>query len=360
MDWLSVTAGNIYSCGIDGNQTSWCWGHNSYGKLGDGTKKNSAFPVQVLGLNGAKQIATGKYHTCASTSPNGVVYCWGRNDSGQLGNGTTDESHSPVEVVALSAVLEVATGAVHSCAAKSDGSVWCWGFNGQGQLGVGTTGPGSLIPVKVIGISSALQVSIGDYHSCAVLEDGTVWCWGWDLHGALGDGTTDDPSYKPTPVQVIGLSEMISVAASPYHSACALRVNGTVWCWGANAGILGDGNNENLSTPIIVQGLVEVIDVAAGSSHTCAVKGDGSAWCWGTDSFGKLGNGDASDSNVPTEVVGLPGVIAITARDEHTCAIGQEHTGWCWGRNDFGELGNGNEVYGGVFEPIPVQMLETW
>jgi len=298
----------------------WCWGYNYYGQLGDGTTTNRLTPVQVQNLSGVVQVAEGLYHTCALKQDN-TVWCWGSNDYGQLGDGTTTQKLTPVQVQNLSGVVQVATGSYHTCAVKQDGTVWCWGNNAYGRLGDGTT-INRYTPVQVKNLTGVVQVAAGGSHTCALRQDGTVWCWGWNSYGQLGDGTTIN---RYTPVLVQNLSGVVQVTVGGYTHTCALKQDGTVWCWGDNhSGKLGDGTTTDRYTPVLVQNLSGVVQVTGGYAHTCALKGDGTVWCWGQNYYGQLGDGTTTQRLTPVQVSGLIATLIFDGRSNggyHSCAI---------------------------------------
>ena len=254
----SLSMGQGHSCAVLTDGTVWCWGANSNGQLGDGIAspidpaERSVIPVQVLGLTTATQVSLALYHSCAVLA-DGTAWCWGDSAEGQLGDGTTTASSVPVQVSGLTTATQLSLGELHSCATLTDGTVWCWGYNGNGRLGDGTITDSS-VPVQVSGLTTATQVSSGQAHSCATLTDGTVWCWGAKGYGQLGDGTTT-PDGSAVPVQVSGITTATQVICSQDHS-CATLADGTVWCWGLNdEGQLGDGTITASSVPVQVSGI---------------------------------------------------------------------------------------------------------
>jgi alpha-tubulin suppressor-like RCC1 family protein len=342
-----VDMGGWHTCIILDNGSVKCWGRNDYGQLGDGTTTDKYTPVVVNGLSNVVAIATSTYHSCALLS-DGTVKCWGRNDRGELGDGVISLYEStPVVVNRLSNVVAISTGGYHTCALLSDGTVKCWGANDRGQLGDGTLEDKST-PVTVKGLSNAIAIASGDLHTCALLGDGTVKCWGGNYFGQLGDGTNVS---KSTPITVNGLTNAVAISAGGYHT-CALLSDGTVKCWGRNdRGELGDGKVVSYeSTPVTVIGLSNVIEISTGVAHTCALLNDGTVKCWGNNADGQLGDGTTTPSSVPVTVNGLSNVIMITTGGWHTCALFNDGTIKCWGDNYFGQLGDGTQND----SPIPV------
>lgn len=257
----AIATGSHHACALGTDGGVRCWGLNASGQLGSGSTTISSLPLAVTGLSsGVGAIAAGGFHTCALLS-NGEVRCWGLGENGQLGNGAAADSSVPVEVSGLSnGAAAVAAGAYHSCALATQGGVECWGFNESGQLGNGTTSDSS-VPVPVTGLASVEAVAAGDYHTCALGSDGGVVCWGSNDSGQLGEGTTSNSSI---PVPVTGLASGVeAIAAGRFHT-CAVVTGGAVLCWGNNfAGQLGNGTTISSSVPVVASVPVPALEAPA-------------------------------------------------------------------------------------------------
>jgi len=343
----AVAAGQLFSAALKSDGSVWTWGLNSLGQLGNGTADintsqgaSSQVREQLRALTGVVQIACGKFHVLALKS-DGTVWSWGYNNHGQLGDNTTTNSPAPVQVAGLSDIVSLAAGESHSVALKSDGTVWSWGKNGFGQLGDASTVE-KHAPVLVSGLStSVIGIAAGLNHTLAIENDGTVWSWGFNDAGQLGDGTT---LAKNIPVMIAGLTGVVSAAGGYQHSA-ALKSDGTVYTWGANdQGQLGDNTKTNSPTPVQVIGLSNGSAIAAGGNCTIALKNDGTVWAWGANDLGQLGVGytSASGQMVPVQTIGAMSVVAIAAGVSHAIAIRSDGRVLAWGRNDYGALGIGN------------------
>jgi alpha-tubulin suppressor-like RCC1 family protein len=347
---LSISAGGGHTCAVTSTGSVKCWGLNTSGQLGDSTTKTSATPIQVSNLpSGIVAVAAGGQHTCAIT-PSGGVSCWGLNGSGQLGNETTKNSSIPVQVSGLSSgVVEIAAGDLHTCAVTAGGDVLCWGRNSSGQLGNGTT-KNSSVPVQVSGLSTGVvEIVAGGAHTCAVTAEGGVLCWGAGSFGQLGNGAVKRSS---TPVTVTGLGSGVAAVSTGGFHTCALTAGGDVLCWGRNtSGQLGNGTTKNSSVPVGVSGLGPgMATIAAGGYHTCARSPTGTVLCWGLNSSGQLGNGTTTNSPTPVGPATL--FAAVADGGAHTCARTANGGVQCWGLNSSGQLGNGTTTNSSV--PIDV------
>ena len=289
----------------------------------------------------ATSVAGGEQHTCALLATGGVK-CWGWNSVNQLGDGTSTGRASPTQVYGLqSGVSAISAFSYHTCALLKGGALQCWGENLYGQLGNGTT-DGGTTPSLVSSLQSGVTaISAGGAHTCALISGGAVECWGHNWKGEIGDGTTSD-RLMPTPVSGLQTG-VVSISAGHDHN-CAVLAGGALECWGSNsAGQLGDGSTTDRGMPTPVSGLQSgVTAVASGMDQTCALTVGGALLCWGSNYFGQLGDGTTTDHLVPTPVTGLQsGVTAVVAGAGYTCAILASGAASCWGYNWLGQLGDG-------------------
>jgi alpha-tubulin suppressor-like RCC1 family protein len=344
--YTALAAGGAHTCGLTSSGAVKCWGENSDGQLGDGTKNMSLLPVDVLGLTGVVKIAAGSGHTCALTG-SGSAYCWGDNWRGQLGNGTTNSSSVPVLVSGLDfGVTAIDAGTYDTCAIQYN-RMKCWGQNPSGQLGTGditwTTTP---VDVTVLN-QDVSEIAVGYNHACASISaTGGIKCWGDQLYGQLGNNVMSF-SASLSAVDVIGLTSGSASLQSNDNTTCAI-LNGAAKCWGKNTnGQLGNGSTGDSAVPVTVFGLTSGISaVSTGGFHTCALSTSDSVQCWGLNSSGQLGNSTTQSTLIPVSVLGLPGGISkIAAGGQHTCALIQDGSIWCWGENWSGQLGIGSRSY---------------
>jgi hypothetical protein len=313
----------------------------SYARMTDGTVKqwgqvgfaSALQPAPVSSLTGVAQIAPGNGFACARKI-DGTVWCWGIGSFGSLGpNAPTNFSLTPVQVPLIAPATDLSAGSAHVCARLNQSQIYCWGHNDQGQLGNGTTTDSATPVLSLIGGS---QIFAGFDHSCVVIGFGEVWCWGGNAGGEIGDGTRVS---RPTPFP-LSLEDVVSMALGRDFS-CALRGDGTVRCWGSNSfGALGDGTQIDHLMPAIVTGISDATQIVAGLHSACARRADATVTCWG---FGPaLGDGAGGLKPLPGAVPGLSGVAAIHLHlGDFACAELNDRTAKCWGENSSGQIGDG-------------------
>jgi alpha-tubulin suppressor-like RCC1 family protein len=351
---MRIAAGAQHNCLVKEGGAVMCWGSNFLGQIGDGTLQDHNAPVPVPGITNAVGVAAGQSHSCALLS-DGTVRCWGSGKFGQLGNNSiVDKQLAPVVVDGLSGAVAITAGGIHTCALLANGTVRCWGSNRGGQLGDNSF-VDRLTPVVVRGLTGVVAITAGDDHTCALLATGDVACWGFNLSGQLGNG---DTANRSTPVLVASLTRVVAISAGT-RQTCALRVDGTARCWGDNFfGQLGDNSTSERHSPVPVQGLQGAIAISTGFSHTCAVLAGGRAKCWGGNDAGQMGILFISDKKVLTPVFvssELSNAVAISAGSVHTCALQSDGSAKCWGRDFEGQLGDGGLVSDGIGAvPTPV------
>jgi alpha-tubulin suppressor-like RCC1 family protein len=298
---IAVSAGGdqleAHSMALKSDGTVWSWGSNLYGGLGNGGSTNTNVPTQIASLSGIAAISAGGWHSTA-LSNDGTVWTWGLNGDGQLGDGTTSNRSTPYQVAGLSGVTSIKAGTYHVLALKSDGTVWAWGDNENGQIGIGTTVTDQTTPAQVSGLTDVIKIAAGRFFSLALKSDGTVWTWGQNMYGQLGNGTTTD---SPVPIQVSGLSNVIDVTCGAFECHI-IKADETAWAWGRNTyGNLGDGTVANSYTPVQSVGLTNIVRIAAGTNFALFAKSDGTFWGCGRNLSGQLGDGTFTQRNTPTQ-----------------------------------------------------------
>ena len=344
-----------------------------------------SMPLEIIGLAPAPAVgdtlSAGANSTCAVDTAGGA-WCWGFNEAGALGAGldfeALEESTFPLPVVAEQgqAFASISVGSFHSCAVDDEGGAWCWGNNEFGELGTGQDGNAlekSAVPLPVIADEDQTYVSIsaGSHHSCAVDDEGGVWCWGNNEFGELGtgqDGNGLQQTAEPRPVVADHGQSFVSIAAG-FDQACALDDEGEAWCWGTNEnGRLGGGQDrERLEQSAVPLPVVAVegqtfVSISTGFGVNCALDDEGGAWCWGTNQNGQLGtgqDGDAlEDSAAPVPVVADDGqtFARISAGTAMGCAVDDAGEAWCWGFNGSGRLGTGQDFDELANSPVPLSV----
>ncbi len=304
-----------------------------FGQLGNGTTDATTTHVPVSMLDGVERISVYQHQTIALRN-DGTVWTFGY----QVGTtGTFDAL--PVQVAGLTNIIDVAIGFAHAVALRSDGTVWTWGDGLFGQLGNGQMGPGtvSLTPVQVSGLSNIISIAAGGYHTLALRNDNTVRAWGLNANGQLGDATLNNSAF---PVNVIGPTAT-ALAVGNNHSLM-LRSDGSIWAWGHNAqGALGDGTTVDKATPVPSLANTGFVSVKAGVDHSMAIRDDGTAWAWGYNAYGRLGDGTWTNRLEPVAVLGLSDVLEVAGAAGHSLARTADGAIWVWGNNEFGQFGNG-------------------
>jgi alpha-tubulin suppressor-like RCC1 family protein len=362
----SITAGKDHSVIMKNDNSVWAWGVNQFGQLGNGTLINMNVPSQInwLGVDKlAITIASGGSNSLL-VNKDGSVWAWGNNNYGQLGDGTAILKTTPIQVLGpdghetLSNIIKIAVGNEHALALSSDGIIWTWGRNDSGQLGDSTFNSKN-IPVRVHlpgDITGYKSIVTGNNHSFVIANDGSLWAWGDNSLGQLGDGSKKNQS-TPIEIDVPAGSGSFWAVAAKGNQTIALKTDGTVWAWGCNSfGQLGNNTKIDQVTPVQVKGLggtgflTDIVAISCGDGFAMAVKLDGTVWAWGSNAFGQLGDGTKTDRLTPVQVkdpngVGvLSNIIAIALGDNHVIALKADHTVYVWGKNTNGQLGDGTNT----------------
>ncbi|MBD0378572.1 RCC1 domain-containing protein [Paenibacillus sedimenti] len=352
---LPKTLGDEQTLFIRNDGSLWGWGDNVHGQLGDGTASSRILPIAISTLSSkVTKNASSAYHSLA-VKEDGTVWAWGYNKNGQLGLGTSGDNYlhyySPTQISSLSQVKDVAVGWNHSLALKSDGTVWAWGFNGVGQLGQHPYQLGSSatpVQVQFPFTDPIIAIAASATYSAAIRGDGTVWVWGTNDYGMGNENMT----LAYSPVQITGLDSVVAIAAGE-HYALALKKDGNVWAWGNNShGQLGNGTKTSSSTPVFIQGLANIQSIAAGKKHSLALMKDGTVWSWGSNEFGQLATSASGESTLPRKISYIESIQAISAGYDHSAAVTQAGTAYLWGKNYSAQLGDGTRTHKLVPTPI--------
>lgn len=342
-NWAMVWAGYQYTIAIKTDGALWGWGNNMEGQLGLGdgiSGSNWSVPTQIGSETDWSNVAVGESHVIAIKN-DGSLWAWGRNYQGQLGNGTTSiETRSyPTQVGSDTDWVKVATGDFHSIAIKDDGTLWAWGYNCYGQVGDGTV-TNKLEPTHIGTDKDWVKVGGGYHHTVAIKADGTLWAWGNNRYGQLGTYSLSDTH---VPAQIGHDTHWVIVAAGDFHTA-AIKDDGTLWAWGYNQyGQVGDGTITNKMEPTQIGTGTDWVTVDAGYGYTIAIKSNGTLWAWGLNDSGQLGDGTTMDRHVPVQIGDNTDWLSsiIGAGMMHNVAIKADGSLWTWGNDDSGQLGDG-------------------
>lgn len=332
----SISAGADQTCETSADGDGRCWGRNEWGQLGDGTRTTSALPVKVGAQADWASLSTNGSTTCG-VKEDRSLWCWGLNQYGQVGDGTRTTRGVPTRIGARSDWATVSTGWGHTCATRLGGQLLCWGHNASGQLGIGSTNA-RLRPALVGDLDTWTSVSTGGWYTCGTTSDGRAWCWGANGFGQLGNGTRDG---RAVPTQV-GFTDTWSAVSASWATACGVKHDGELRCWGLNdRGQVGDGTRVTRLNPTLVAGGLRWSRVSVGDAHVCGVTDDARLLCWGDNTYGQLGTGARSSSATPVTSSEATGWYTVDAGWLHTCGIRQDGTSWCWGNNEQGQVGDG-------------------
>jgi alpha-tubulin suppressor-like RCC1 family protein len=343
--FVSVACGGAHVCAVTSGGKVVCWGYGGRGQLGDGLATGFTHePVVVASVSGATQVAAGGEHTCVLAS--GAVLCFGHDEYGQIGDGASGigvDRPLPVAVALPEKVTAIVAGGPHfgsghSCALGASGAVWCWGANPGGQIGNGQSGFGALVskPFHVTKLGgAAVALAAGGNHTCAILEGGDVWCWGYDYSGQIGDGNEGPDLKVPFPVKVVGLPDKATSIAAGDGQSCAVLANGEAWCWGEGGfGEFGVGTpNQPVAKPQLAFPGAPVAAIDQGALHGCVARTSGEVACAGLDDLGEVGSGKPGPFEIHGEpvAVGVGDAVAISAGTTTTCALRSGGALSCWG-----------------------------
>ncbi|HWU21219.1 MAG TPA: cutinase family protein, partial [Nocardioides sp.] len=327
-----LSSGGQTTCETRSDATAWCWGRNDLGQFGTGTTGGSSSPVQVR-TTGWTQVSTSGSTTCG-IKRNGGLYCWGLNNYGQTGRPASKAVLSPQRIGTGSDWRQVAVGWSHACAVRATGQLYCWGQNLRGQLGLGTTGAAHATPA-VVGVGrSWVSVVAAGWHTCGIRRNGSAWCWGDNTFGALGDGTTQR---RTRPAEVAGGTHWLSLSAS-WNDTCGVDPAGGMYCWGRNwNGELGDGTTRASSVPVRIGAARLWLTVAAGEGGACALDIDGNPWCWGSNRYGQTGTSGPA-TLAPTAPAAPDDQSQISGAWFSHCSVQVSVS--CWGDPSLGQLGS--------------------
>ena len=337
--WDTLSSGNAHSLGIKTDGTLWAWGNNNDGALGDGTLIEKHIPMQIGTSSNWKQISSGANYNLA-VKIDGTLWAWGDNLYGQLGDGTTVDKLIPIQIGTATNWKQISTaeGGAHSMAIKTDGSLWAWGWNGFGQLGDGTT-INKNVPTQIGTDTNWKIVLAGSTYNLAIKTDGTLWTWGDNTYGQLGDGTTTN---KNLPTQLGVATNWKQIATGGDYHNLAIKTNGSLWGWGQNIhGQLGDGTTINKLIPTQIGADTDWEYTATGRFQGFAIKTSGTLWSWGWNDAGQLGDGTLVDKSSPNQIGISTNWKKISGGGSHSLCKKLDGSLWTFGLNFNGQLGDG-------------------
>lgn len=336
--WRTISAGDAHTCGVTRDDRAWCWGNNFVGQLGDGTSLGRVVPTLVTGGHRFRTVTVGRNFSCGITTDD-LAWCWG---NGPLGSGTVFTSNRPVPVSGGRRYATLQAGLDHVCGINLAGKAYCWGNNGSGQLG-NFSRVSRATPVEVGGGKLTWRwINPGGLHTCGVTTDSRAYCWGRNVEGQLGGGTTQ--SARGSPVPVSGGLAFRNISAGHFHT-CGVTTSDRAYCWGENVtGQLGDGTRTSHSQPRPVAGTRRYRNTSAAQFHSCALTLGGAGTCWGSNPRGELGDGTTTARLTPTLLPADLTLTQLSAGYSHGCGVTGEGRAWCWGANFNGQLGDGTTV----------------
>jgi alpha-tubulin suppressor-like RCC1 family protein/uncharacterized protein YjdB len=353
----AVQGGSQHSCGLSEAGLVFCWGRNAEGQLGDSSRVARVNPVRVRGSTSFAQLDVGYSHGCALTAA-GAAHCWGSNSAGRLGDGTNEDRLTPVPVSGGLAFVEIEAGGTHSCGLTAGGTAYCWGLNISGQLGDNSTNSRT-VPTLVAGGHTFASLALGGNHSCGVTTAGAAYCWGLNAFAQIGDGTTGSLNNRIVPTAVTGGLTFARLSAASEHT-CGITTGGETYCWGSNgsnptlAGRLGDGTTvASRPSPTLVVGGLVFTDIVTSGVFTCGRTAIGEVRCWGANDTGQLGDGTFTSRTAPTPLSGGVTWDALGVGNFHGCAIRDAGRTFCWGQNTQGAVGDGTVANRET--PVPVR-----
>jgi alpha-tubulin suppressor-like RCC1 family protein len=334
----TVWANGWHSCANEGKML-YCWGQNSDGQIGNGTTQNANARRPVMNVQDPGAVGLGQFISCICERT-GQAWCWGRNVEAELGTGSTSMTMPvPTRVPGVTDCLQIGGGAQHTCVIHQDHTVSCWGANGSGQAGQPAAGIATVTsPMAVAGLANVVDIQGGEKYTCVHKSDMTVECWGDNSRRQLGDDTMTSRS-TPAPVAGLG-ADIVEISVGRFF-ACARHSSGLVSCWGGNGnGQLGDGGTTDSGVALDIPAVPDATQLATGFQHACALRRSGVLSCWGANTFGQLGDGTTTSSSTPVNVVDITQVTSIAAGSVHTCTR-HAHGLACWGQNIVNQIGDG-------------------